>query len=662
MVPQQAAALVIDTYDPEIVFQVTGQSMQELGLVPAGTSVQSSVQVSEVGATISVLDSGSGSPASSFLGFLPTTPVLPTKVGANKVEATKVGATKGLKMPSPRESKGKSRKETGNADRLPGPVPKLKNHDKSRRSSKSSPAPAPAAGAHSHDQATVAPVLHQSFAEVSVQHENPGSTSESHVNLSQVLASFSSFQEQMQLQMAQQRQEMLEQRAHLEGQLAQFQGIVENLAQPQGDSISSQTLPPVDSLPPFDPANPWRPALYAPFAEGFLTIEGLGTRPIADFERFPQNAELPYCYVRLSDDATFREDRVPRETVLYSRDRAQSCLIKELKEIGCTNSRLLPHNASLTIFQTPLILELPFASKVITAVHQALKEDKASPKLREEESTSLLLPGESDPWIDIQNTFTVGKLSLNAASEQFNEDLPPLTDSLVKAEFEAKSRFARTLHTFTLLELTVLQNPSVEFLKVILKSMVASLRYDAFAFGEARRKCRKYVLHTARIRHEPSRLINSSSFGEHLFPNNLVQEVIEAASKTNQSLRTRWDIPSKRKHVEGHGPQPKNRPTSKIPKVHQTPAQMIPVTASTSAASQQFVLVPSPTPSPVHHPPFERQSSFRAPGFSYQFHGRKAARGRSTPFQRGQGRSQTEKRTRSRSQSQRRGRGRGASQ
>ena len=76
-------------------------------------------------------------------------------------------------------------------------------------------------------------------------------------------------------------------------------------------------MPPADALPDFEPQNPWRSARYAPFSGSMLTIEGVGTRPISDFERHPPEAELPFCFVRLSQEASIREDRVPRETVIY---------------------------------------------------------------------------------------------------------------------------------------------------------------------------------------------------------------------------------------------------------------------------------------------------------------------------------------------------------
>ena len=175
-------------------------------------------------------------------------------------------------------------------------------------------------------------------------------------------------------------------------------------------------------------------------------------------------------------------------------------------------------------------------------------------------------------------------------------------------------------------------------MRVIVKSLKSSLRYDAFAFGEARRKCRKHVFQNARIRHEPAKLINGPIFGANLFPNHLVQEAIEAASRANQSLRTRWDLPLKRKYTEGHGPQTKNRDTHwskrssfKVPKVPQAAPQVIPVSA-TAPGPSQYVLLPTFSQSPVYSQTYERPSTFRPPGFSYQHQGRKSGRSRGRSF------------------------------
>ena len=75
-------------------------------------------------------------------------------------------------------------------------------------------------------------------------------------------------------------------------------------------------LPHPSELPPMQSDNPWRAATTAPISEGQLFFEGLGFRPIEDFETFPEEGVLPNCWVRLKSDASVREDTVPTETVL----------------------------------------------------------------------------------------------------------------------------------------------------------------------------------------------------------------------------------------------------------------------------------------------------------------------------------------------------------
>ena len=58
----------------------------------------------------------------------------------------------------------------------------------------------------------------------------------------------------------------------------------------------------------------------------------------------------------------------------------------------------------------------PFATKVWEAVFTVLKEDKSSLSFREEEPTSLLLPGDSDVRQEVHLTFTVGKFSADCAA------------------------------------------------------------------------------------------------------------------------------------------------------------------------------------------------------------------------------------------------------
>ena len=91
----------------------------------------------------------------------------------------------------------------------------------------------------------------------------------------------------------------------------------------------------------------------------------------------------------------------------------------------------------------------------------------------------------------------------DCCSQQFNKSLPKLSDSLIAKEFEARTRLARSLHSFALAEYMMSKDNQNELLKVLVKSMVCSLHHDLYDFGLARRNCRKHVLHTAEVRHEP---------------------------------------------------------------------------------------------------------------------------------------------------------------
>ena len=103
------------------------------------------------------------------------------------------------------------------------------------------------------------------------------------------------------------------------------------------------------------------------------------------------------------------------------------------------------------------------------------------------------------------------------------------------------------------------RRPEDDILKVIVKSMVTSLREDLTEYAFLRKACRKHLFLLAEVRHEPTRLINASVWGSKLFPDNLVKEAIDNAAKLNLNLRRRWGMVEKRKFTEGSGPQPKNK-------------------------------------------------------------------------------------------------------
>ena len=102
------------------------------------------------------------------------------------------------------------------------------------------------------------------------------------------------------------------------------------------------------------------------------------------------------------------------------------------------------------MFTTPREMPTLFTSKILEAVVQALAEDKPSQSLREQEFTSFLFPADLEAWTDASSSFSIGRFSPDCASEQFNEALPKLPDSLFTTEFEAWSRLARSLHSASL--------------------------------------------------------------------------------------------------------------------------------------------------------------------------------------------------------------------
>ena len=84
-----------------------------------------------------------------------------------------------------------------------------------------------------------------------------------------------------------------------------------------------------------------------------ITFEGLVTRALSDFESAPEGYKFPYCYLRLTPEASVRTDKVPKETVIFPRDRAQSILVNELTKIKATNSKIGSVRGSLISYLTP---------------------------------------------------------------------------------------------------------------------------------------------------------------------------------------------------------------------------------------------------------------------------------------------------------------------
>lgn len=414
----------------------------------------------------------------------------------------------------------------------------------------------------------------------------------------------------------------------------------------QGSSSSSTTegsgsqpeglVSPMD-LPPFDPSNPWKAASLAPIRDGKIHFPDMPPRPISDFEPFPPTASLPYCWVRLRPDASVLLDRIPKETVIYPQAMAQNYIRNMTEELDMANSTKSAFGGSLCMFKANTSTPTPFTTKVLGAVLEASAEGKTASALREEDKTSLLFPQDDPRWAEVDDTFSVQKLKPDCASSLFNEDLPAIPNNLLTEEFAARQRLARTLHTMTVSELGMVSHPDWEILKVITKSMVASLRHDLTDFVQARKKCRAHVLEGATVRHEPNKLIGSSIWGASLFPDSAVKEVMAELARSNTSLSSRWSM--KRKYTPGSGPQPKSsfkRFRREAPR--SSPQQLyklVPSGSATSAPANRQLLVAQAQPSPAFNPRFEsKQSSFRSHPTGTQargsFGGRRGRRGQGT--------------------------------
>ena len=118
---------------------------------------------------------------------------------------------------------------------------------------------------------------------------------------------------------------------------------------------------------------------------------------------------------------------------------------------------------------------VPFSSKVMEAVVEALEKDKPCPFLREWDGLSLLIPDSPELGKDVPATFSVGKLLANRASTQFKEEMPKIRDALLTTEFEARTRLKRTLNSFCLIEMLVTEHGASDTLKALLKSQGESV-------------------------------------------------------------------------------------------------------------------------------------------------------------------------------------------
>ncbi|XP_068239903.1 uncharacterized protein [Palaemon carinicauda] len=331
------------------------------------------------------------------------------------------------------------------------------------------------------------------------------------------------------------------------GVIAELKDMVASLIRDESHPAPSP-VPDASKLPPFDKNNPWRCALHAPYLDGTLTLEGLGTRRLEDLEFFPPGLQFPFNgFVRLREHALVRMDKVPKETVIFPKEQAQAVWARTLAEWGCRNSKQTPHKGAYTIFITPPSIPSPLTDKIAELTIQSVKDGIPMLSLKETDPTSLLVPDTSALWNKASSTFTVGKLDPDCASSLFSERLPKITDHLLKVEFESRNRLARTLNSVVSSELIASLYSDEPLFRVQAKNLLQSFQSDLQDFWTARTNCRKHVLAEASIRHEPNRLITSSGWGKTLFPQEEVDKVLQDAARANQNLQVRWGLSNKRK-------------------------------------------------------------------------------------------------------------------
>ncbi|XP_068207521.1 glutamate receptor ionotropic, delta-2-like [Palaemon carinicauda] len=141
---------------------------------------------------------------------------------------------------------------------------------------------------------------------------------------------------------------------------------------------------------------------------------------------------------------------------------------------------------------------------------------------------------------------------------------------------------------------------------VLAKTHLATLTKDFYSFIRARRACREFVFTDATVKHKPRKLISSNIWGIHLFPDDLVKEIVDRAATENRNLLIKWDMSRKRKSSQDEGPQPKKKSNKPRPQQRQAKLKF-----PAPATPQTFLLVPQPVVAqlPVFTPAYETQST-----------------------------------------------------
>ena len=361
--------------------------------------------------------------------------------------------------------------------------------------------------------------------------------------------------------------------------------IEEELARIKNNpAVPTYHLPPSDQLPPCEANNPWIEGPRVCVTEdGYYSLPNAGIKHGDDLVFFPHKDEFPKVWVRLSKDLVDKDDLIINETLLYPHDAAQASYRRLIRKADAVSSQVGINGKKTSTYSAPKNMVFPFTEKVFLAAKAAWRDEKGKfPALKEFDAVSLLCPNSTDDWKDCALTFKPGRLNNDAARVQIKENVHLIPIKYLKEEFDARIALAQALATQTMSEFGVHTNlaalkamkpipgaekteealkTAAEIARLIAKQHTHQFALALFRFGEARRACRRAAFISAKVRHEPERLINSSIWGEFLFPEALIQEVRENAANADKSLLAKWGMPqfdSKKRAAQGNmGPPPK---------------------------------------------------------------------------------------------------------
>ena len=344
------------------------------------------------------------------------------------------------------------------------------------------------------------------------------------------------------------------------------------------NNISGIEMPSSAGLPSAQSNNPWFIGHFVTRTDDdYFNMAYMGIRHIDDIVFWPDYEAFPKCYLRLADDVVEKDDRVSDETILYPYRKAQESFRRIIRTEGAVSTHVGIGEKKTSSYLAPKEMVFPFTSKVLSHCNKNWKEKKAKPDLKEFDRVSLLIPQESDQWNDCHMTFKSKKLEREVAQTQLGENLPLLPHNLLKTEYESRLHLSDMLSLSTQAELLLSLNSlkgderkggktetNGLLIKIHAKSIAGPLNNAIWAFGEARKACRRFVLKGATIRFEPDKLIDSSIWGEFLFPEGIVTEVKENAAKIGKSLADRWGItPFQKRKAEGD-----QKPIKKFKTIH----------------------------------------------------------------------------------------------